>query len=27
MMKDIYISYPIFVNGTHWGSFRIGVII
>lgn len=25
MMKDI--SYPIFVNGTHWGSFRIGVII
>lgn len=25
MMKDI--SYPIFVNGTHWGGFRIGVII
>lgn len=24
MMKDI--SYPIFVNGTHWGGFRIGVI-
>ena len=24
MMKDI--SYPIFVNGMHWGGFRIGVI-